>query len=168
MKILLKMLLIVLALLLQGTWVHKISVLGLRPDIVLLVLVYIGISGGQVQGALFGFCSGILLDIYDPQALGVNALTNSLTGFAVGYSRVGVVAEDLRVQVLILFLASLLHDTVYYTLYSLSTPSAILPMVVRYGLGCAVYTACVGTVLFVALSLRFGGGVSLDARRLYG
>ena len=168
MKILLKMLLIVLALLLQGAWVHKIAVFGLRPDIVLLVLVYIGISGGQIQGALFGFFSGILLDTYDPQALGVNALTNSLIGFAVGYSRVGVVAEDLRVQVLILFLASLLHDTVYYTLYALSTPSVILPMVARYGLGSAVYTACVGTILFVALSFRFGGGVSLDARRLYG
>lgn len=168
MRILLKALLVVLALLLQGAWAHKIAIYGLRPDFVLLVLVYIGISGGQVQGTLFGFFSGLLLDVYDPQALGVNALTNSLIGFAVGYSRVGVVAEDLRVHVPLLFLAGLLHDTIYYTLYGLSTPSAILPMVARYGLGSAVYTACVGTVLFLALSLRFGGGVSLDARRLYG
>ena len=168
MKILLKFLLIVLALLLQGAWVQKLAIYGVKPDVVLLVLVYIAISGGQIQGALFGFCSGLLLDVYDPPAMGVNALTNSVIGFAVGTSRVGVVAEDLRVQALLLFLAGLLHDTIYYSLYAMSTPSAILPMVARYGIGSAVYTACLGTVLFLALSIRLNGGVSLDARRLYG
>ena len=168
MAILLKVLLIVLALLLQGAWGHMMAIYGVKPDVVLLVLVYIAFSGGQIQGTLFGFGSGLLLGVYDPPAMGVNALTNSLIGFGVGYSRVGVVAEDLRVHALLLFLAGLLHDTVYYALYAMSTPSAILPMVARYGIGSAVYTACVGTAMFLVLSIRVSGGVSLDARRLYG
>ena len=162
------MLLIALALLLQTSWAQEIAIYGISPDAVLLVLVYIGISGGQIQGALFGFFSGFLMDVYDPQAMGVNALANSLIGFAVGYSRVGVVAEDLRVQALLLFLAGLLHDVIYFVFYAWSTPSAIPSLIVRYGVGSAVYTSAVGTLIFVVLSIRIDRGVSLDARRLYG
>ena len=168
MKILLKLLLIALALLVQASWAKEIAIYGISPDAVLLVLVYIGISGGQIQGTLFGFFSGFLMDVYDPQAMGVNALANSLIGFAVGYSRVGVVAEDLRVQALLLFLAGLLHDVIYFVFYAWSTPSDILSLIARYGVGSAVYTSAVGTLIFVILSIRIDRGISLDARRLYG
>ena len=78
MGIVRNILLIALALLLQTSWVHKIAIFGILPDLILLALVYIGISGGQVEGTTFGFTSGFLLDVYDPEAMGINTLTNSI------------------------------------------------------------------------------------------
>jgi rod shape-determining protein MreD len=168
MGIVRNILLIALALLLQTSWVHKIAIFGIMPDLILLALVYIGISGGQVEGTTFGFTSGFLLDVYDPEAMGINTLTNSIVGFAVGYSRIGVVAEEIRVQALLLFLAGILHDLIYFTLYSIATPQAIFSSMLRYGLGTAFYTACVGAGFSLLLPVRFNKGIRLSARRLHG
>jgi len=147
MRIARNLLLIILALFLQSSWVSKIGIYEITPDVVLLVLVYIGITAGQIEGTIFGFFSGFLLDIYSPETMGVNSLANSLVGFAVGYSRIGVVAEDLQVQALIIFLATLLHDTIFFFLYAISDIANMFYLIFRHGIGTALYTACLGAGL---------------------
>jgi rod shape-determining protein MreD len=169
MKIVRDLLLIALALLIQTSWAHSVRILGIGPDIVIIVLVYLGISGGQIEGTLYGFASGFLLDVYSPDTMGINALANSVVGFSVGQFRTGVSAEDFRVQALILFLAVLLHDLIYFLFANvLSNPDAIFGLIVRFGIGTAFYTAVVGVGISLVLSIRFNKGIYLDARRLYG
>ena len=97
-------LLIFLALLFQASWGGALAIYGIVPDLVIITLVFIAISRGQIEGTVLGFASGLLIDLYDPGVrLGINALGNSLIGFGVGYSRLGIVAESLRVQAVILF-----------------------------------------------------------------
>lgn len=168
MRIIRNLLLILLALLLQTTWMDKIAVAGIKPDGVLLVLVYIGITRGQIEGTIFGFISGFLLDVYDPGTMGVNSLCNSLVGFLVGYSRVGVVTEDFRAQALLFFGATLFHDLIYFALYSFPRMQGFFHLLIGTGLGTALYTGIAGLCLSALLSIRFEGGIRLDARRLYG
>ena len=155
MKITRNVLLIILALFLQTSWVDAISIFGIKPDVVLLTLVFIGIYCGQIEATLLGFFSGFMLDVYNPEWMGANALANSLVGFAAGYSRIGVVAEDVQVQAAILFSACLLHDAVYFAIYSFFDPLNIAVLMMRYSLGMAVYTACLGMVLSIGASRFF-------------
>lgn len=152
MKIARNMLLIVLALFVQTSWVEAVAIFGIKPDVVVLTLVFIGIHGGQIEATLLGFFSGFLLDIYNPEWMGANALANSLVGFTAGYSRIGVVAEDLQVQAAILFFASLLHDFIYFAIYSFSDPLNIGVLMMRYSLGMAVYTSVLGIVISIGAS----------------
>lgn len=169
MRTLRHILLIVLALHLQTSWVHKIAISGMMPNLVLIVLVYIGISSGQITATVFGFFSGFIVDIYAaPSSVGINTMANAVVGFAVGYSRIGVVAEDLRVQALTLFLASSLHSLIYFALDAALNPTLAFPFMLRSGLATACYTACVGMAFCLLLSVRFDGGIHLDVRRLYG
>ena len=164
MRIAQNILLIVLAVFLQTSWGHTVSIAGISPDFVLLVLVYIGITGGQIEATVFGFCSGFLIDIYAPETLGINTLSNAVVGFAVGFFRVGVVAEDLQVQALILFLATLLHDFIFFTIYSISEPLNIFFLFLRYGLGTAVYTTVLGISLSLVMARIFHKRIVPDAR----
>jgi len=163
MKIARNILLIVLALFLQTSWVDVISIFDIKPDVVLLTLVLIGIHGGQSEATLLGFFSGFLLDIYNPEWMGANALANSLVGFSAGYSRIGVVAEDVQVQATILFFACLLHDFIYFAIYSFSDPLNIAMLMMRYSLGMAVYTAGLGVVLSIGASHFFAGRMASHA-----
>ena len=43
------------------------------------VLVYIGISAGQLEGVVFGFIAGFLQDTYAPGHMGTNALAKSIS-----------------------------------------------------------------------------------------
>lgn len=146
-------LLVFLALLFQASWAHGLGIYGIVPDLVIITLVFIAISRGQIEGTVLGFVSGLLIDLYDPGArLGINALGNSLIGFCVGYSRLGIVAESLRVQAVILFFATLLHDVIFF-LFS-SDPIKILSI----GLGTSFYTAVLGTALSFAFARIIGMG----------
>ena len=128
-----------------------------------------GIRGGRIEGTLYGFASGFLLDVYNPETMGVNALANSVVGFCVGHFRARVSAEDFRVQAPLLFLAVLMHDLIYFLFANvLSNPDAIFGLIVRFGFGTAFYTAVVGVGISLVLSIRFNKGIYLDARRLYG
>ena len=101
--------------------------------------------------------------------MGVNALANSVVGFSVGNFRTGVSVEDFRVQALLLFVAVVLHDLIYFLFANiLSSPDAILGLIFRFGFGTALYTAVVGVGISLVLSVRFNRGIYLDARRLYG
>ncbi len=169
MKIIRNLLLILLTLLLQTTWMDKIAVAGIKPDCVLLMLVYIGITRGQIEGTIFGFISGFLLDVYNPETMGVNSFCNSLVGFLVGYGHIGVVTEDFRAQALMLFGATLFHDLIYFALYSFPKMEGFFHLLIGTGLGTALYTGLVGLCLSLLLSIRFEEeGIRLDARRLYG
>lgn len=167
MRILHHSLLIALALLIQTSWTHSIEIAGIRPDVVLIIIVYIGLRSGQLEATIFGFCAGFLIDVYNPEFMGVNALSNAVVGFAVGYSRIGIVAEDLLVQVLVLLIAGLIHDLLYFTLSSGADPLKMVTAFLRYGIGTAVYTSLMGLMVVCLVSIRFRGGFHLDVRRLH-
>lgn len=140
-------LLIFLALLLQASWIDIFAIYGIAPDIVIIILVFIAFTQGQIEATALGFISGLLIDIYDPGTrLGTNALANSLIGFFAGYSRGGIAAETLRAQTTILFSATLLHDIIFF-LVTLQ-PIKILTI----GLGTSLYTAALGTALAFVLT----------------
>ncbi len=169
MRVVRNLLLIALALLIQTSWAHSVRILDVGPDLVIIVLVYLGLRGGRIEGTLYGFASGFLLDVYSPETMGVNALANSVVGFSIGHFRTGVSFEDLRVQALLLFVAVVLHDLIYFLFANiLSNPDAIPWLIFRFGFGTALYTAVVGVAISLVLSIRFNKGIYLDARRLYG
>jgi rod shape-determining protein MreD len=154
MKTARNILLLILALFLQTSWTNAIALWEIKPDLIVLVLVFIGITRGQIEATILGFLSGCLMDVYNPEWMGVNALANTLVGFAVGYTRLGVVAEDLQVQATFFFLASLVRDLVYFLCYTFPDPIQAFYMVLRFGLGTAVYTALLGSFLsFVMMNV---------------
>lgn len=160
-------LLMVLAVLVQTSWAHKLSILGVRPDFVLLVVVCVGIASGQIKATVLGFVSGFLLDVYNPAFMGVNALAYSVVGFAVGYIHESIVAEELTVQGVVVFVAGLMQNLIFFVFSSISNPWAIIPLFLRFGLGSAVYTAAAGVAVLLLLSIRIQGGLRLDVRRLH-
>lgn len=169
MRVVRNLLLIALALLIQTSWAHSVRILDIGPDLVIIVLVYLGLRGGQIEGTLYGFASGFLLDVYSPETMGVNALANSVVGFFIGNFRTGVSVEDFRVQALLLFVAVVMHDLIYFLFANiLLNPDAIPWLIFRFGFGTAFYTAVVGVAISLVLSIRFNKGIYLDARRLYG
>lgn len=77
-------LLLVVGVLLQTLIVSRVSVLGVTADLFLVLTVVVAINRGSLEGAIFGFCAGIVADIAFLQPLGVRAFIYVLAGYFVG------------------------------------------------------------------------------------
>ena len=82
--------LLLLAILIQLTVLNNVRLPGgAGPDLVLVVVVALGLTGGPLEGMLGGFCAGLALDVAPPAThlVGQYALVFCLVGYATG--RVG-------------------------------------------------------------------------------
>jgi rod shape-determining protein MreD len=78
------LLVILVAVVVQGPVLDRIQVARSHPDVLLLLPVLAGLVAGPGEGAWVGFLAGLAADLPLPTAFGLSALVFTLTGFAVG------------------------------------------------------------------------------------
>ena len=147
-------LLLILALILQTTWVYQLQVAAIGPDLIVLVLLYIALAAGSCQATILGFVVGFVQDVDMPDNLGLNALLKSVVGFAAGWARSRIRAESVQVLAALIFAAVLIHDLAYYVGDSGIAWSDVPYFWFRYGLGRAAYTTLIGVFFYGCLQLR--------------
>ena len=70
---------------LQTSLFPKMMILGVIPNLVLVLVCTIAYFFGSEDGLLFGLVGGLLLDILTAHTLGANGLAFAITGFVVGF-----------------------------------------------------------------------------------
>ena len=83
-------LVLVTCLLLHTTVLTDLRIGGVMPDLMLLVAVAAGITGGPARGAGIGFASGLALDLFLRSPFGLSALVFTLVGYGTGVAHTGV------------------------------------------------------------------------------
>ncbi len=86
-----------------------------KPDIVLVIVVYLGLMKGPEIGCLSGFFSGLMLDAFSGVPFGTNALSKIILGFVSG-----IVGKRLYTQSLITHILCVAIATAIDTLIVLS------------------------------------------------
>src|SRR3954467_13739464 len=104
---------VLLFLVVELTVLDRLRVFGAGPDIMLLLAVVAGIEGGPRAGALFGFASGIVLDLFLETPMGLSALVFCLMGYAVGNIQGGVLRAAWWIPVVTCLVASAVGELVY-------------------------------------------------------
>ncbi|HEX4865702.1 MAG TPA: rod shape-determining protein MreD [Acidimicrobiales bacterium] len=73
---------------------NDLRLLRVAPDLLVLVSICAGVAGGAEAGALVGFFSGLLMDLFlTSTPLGLSALTYCITGAVIGWLRSSVLPE---------------------------------------------------------------------------
>lgn len=86
-RVLLAALGILTALLLQTTVLSRLTFLGARPDLTLVLVVCLALAGGPGVGMVAGFGAGLTSDLLSDHVLGLMALVLCVTGYAAGVIR---------------------------------------------------------------------------------
>lgn len=85
---------LMVGILLQTTLVPDLRVMGVAPDLMLLLAICGGLAGGAAPGAITGFGAGLLADLWlTDTPLGLSAFTWCLIGFGVGMLRANALRE---------------------------------------------------------------------------
>ena len=72
------------ALVLQVALFSDLEIAGVSPDVMLVVAVAAGLTGGPDRGAALGFVAGLAMDLVLTTPFGLSALAYGLTGYVVG------------------------------------------------------------------------------------
>ena len=106
-------LVLVTVLLLHTTVLSQLRVAGVAPDVMLLLAVGGGLSGGPTRGGAFGFASGLAVDFFLETPLGLSALVFSLVGYSVGVAQTAMLRSAWWIPVLTALVASAAGQVLY-------------------------------------------------------
>jgi rod shape-determining protein MreD len=82
----------------------------LAPDLVLVALLFYAIRSRPGAGAAAGFIVGLLMDAVAPTAFGANAFALTIVGYLSGWLKAVVFPDNVLVNVVFVFAASLARD----------------------------------------------------------
>jgi rod shape-determining protein MreD len=132
---------LIAALAIQSTVLTKVTLFGVIPQLVFVVVVSFAFLEGEKVGIVVGFSAGLLLDFQLPASiLGLTALVYTLVGFSVGTLRYYTPATSVWTPMLGVALATALAEGSYALMaimmgeswVSLSNTAKIAGLVVLY------------------------------------
>jgi rod shape-determining protein MreD len=124
-------------------------------DLVLVTVVYVGLTSGPVAGLLTGTFAGLIQDSMTTGVIGIGGLAKTLVGFLTGIVGTQFIVAQPVPRFVVFFGATLLHAVVFIGLYTLlglshfGTPYAAMA-------GQAAGNAAVGVVAFQLAELLPG------------
>ncbi len=102
--------------LLQSSLAPHLSVIGVKPGIVLTLVVSWSVIRGASEGVTWGFIGGLALDLLSGAPVGLSALTLMMVGFLTNLGETSLFKSSLVLPLFAVFVASVLSDAVQLAL----------------------------------------------------
>jgi rod shape-determining protein MreD len=99
---------LVICILLQSTILERVAIRGVRPDLAMLVLVFVSMRRGPMVGQVSGFASGFLEDLMNVSPLGFHSLLRTVIGFLFGMLWGNVFIDPFLMPIILAVVATLL------------------------------------------------------------
>lgn len=84
-----------------------LAIAGVKPDLVLVVVVFNGYKNGTMQGQVSGFFGGLAEDLLSTSPFGFHALIRTLLGAGAGLPRNRLFLDPILLPALLIFLSTL-------------------------------------------------------------
>jgi rod shape-determining protein MreD len=149
-------LMIVVAALVQTTWVDAISIYGAHPELVLLLVVYFAVADGEEWAMWTGAIGGLFTDVAMSARLGHNMLCYVVLGFVLGRICRRLITDSPAVKVSLVFLGALFKGILWVFLYNIMNPGfGATAQFFNQSIPTAFYTAVAAPPVFFLLDRRF-------------
>lgn len=147
---------VIVAALIQTTWLDAIKLEGVLPDLTLLFVVYFAIADGEERAMLTGMIGGIYQDVAGNYTLGHNVLCLVLVGYVVGRISTRLIVENPAVKALLVLLSAAANGILFTMILYVQKPQ--ISAVYQFGttvVPSAFYTAMLTPLVFFVLAWTF-------------
>ena len=140
----------------QTTLLESATIMGIKPDLTLIAVYFVGLVGGEVHGAMAGLVLGYLMDLMSGGVWGIHLATKSTLGFLSGLlGRTLVNMKGVFTGAIIAF-CSLVQGLIFVLVSSFTLePESLMVLLTHTLLPQAIYDGVVGGAFFWFLSRRF-------------
>jgi rod shape-determining protein MreD len=103
---------IIVTIVIQSTVLPLITIKGVYPDLLMVIVVSYSLLSGKEKGMGIGFFSGLLQDLAFGNIFGINTLAKMAVGYIFGLAERKVFKEKVLLPVVATAVATLLHSLV--------------------------------------------------------
>lgn len=150
--ILLSLLILFLALLLQSTFFELLKIHNIKPDLSLIVLIFIATRKGVMPGQVCGFFLGLLQAFFSGITTGFYAITKTIIGFIFGLTEGSISVSSFIIPFLLAGAATIMKGIInglVHILFAIPAPDMwifILNVCIE-----TIYTAVLAPFVFLFL-----------------
>ncbi|QGG47260.1 rod shape-determining protein MreD [Heliorestis convoluta] len=116
MRYLIVMLFLFLSAVLQTTLFHSLSIQGIGPNLVLILVIFYSLLQGSRSGSIFGVLAGLFLDLFSGRYIGLNILTMAAVGGLIGLIEGRLYKDNLLVPMGAVFVGTIAFNLLAYLL----------------------------------------------------
>ena len=98
----------VICILLQSTILNRVAIRGVRPDLALIVLIFVSMRRGPMVGQVSGFATGFLEDLMNVSPLGFHSLLRTVIGYVYGLLSGNVFIDPFLMPIILTVVATIL------------------------------------------------------------
>jgi rod shape-determining protein MreD len=143
---------------LQTTVFTHLRVFGAIPDLCLVGTVAMAYEQGPISGALFGFASGLAIDLFLTTPIGLSALAFALTGYAVGVFQSGLIREGRGIAPILGGVGALVGNGIFLLVGGLSGHDELFALHnLQVVIVAAIYDAVIAFAVFPFVRWAAGG-----------
>ncbi len=117
--------LLIVIVILQTTILKNFAFKGVKPDLVLIILVIFSNYFGKTRGELFGAAAGIVQDLLSLSPLGFNTILNTVSGYIAGSTKGKLFLDPLVTPVILVAVFTLLKEALSFLLLLIFIPDNI-------------------------------------------
>ena len=141
---------LVTAVLLETALFPFLTLVGFRPNLLLLLVVGVALSDGAMSGLRVGFAAGLLTDLMIHQApVGLAALVFTGVGYVIGLARPYLAPDSLTAPILLAFISGLLGTAGYGVLSILLGDERVTgALLVQASVSVALYNTLLAPIVF--------------------
>jgi len=114
LKIIAYTILIFLTVLIQSTVGDSIKIYGVRPNITIALIVIVALIRNGTEGAIVGFCCGLMQDAVSGMVIGFYALMGLYLGLVIGLINKRLYRENVLIAVFLTFASTIVYEYLVY------------------------------------------------------
>jgi rod shape-determining protein MreD len=164
----------ILFLTLQTTLLPYLPIQRIRPDMVLILILYWGLSFPPVSGGILSFFLGYLMDLFSGNSFGLYTFSRPLLFYVAQFFKGRIYLEGFLSQFLFVFLFALFEGLLILTLLSALNPVALnnlYPLLFTFYAPQSFLTGLIAPLLFFLLKKisflffpQYGNGIKTRER----
>ncbi len=136
----------------QSTAMPRLAIMGVKPDLMLLVVMSWSLLRGGEEGLVWAFIGGLALDILSGAPFGASTLALMAVSFLSGLGEVRIFRTHIVLPLLTALFATLVYDVLFLLLLQMSGwPVAWLDNLVKVILPSALLNVALSPLVYQAL-----------------
>lgn len=133
----------------------SISIKNISPDFLIMVIVIVALAEGALAATIVGFLFGIVLDLSQPELMGLHALCCSLAGFSIGKLRGRLIMDSVFVLGGLVAIAVLSYEMLYLLIGSGVVGNEFIRPIFTSVIPTSIYSGLI-SIPVASLCLLFG------------